>query len=69
MDAGMIAPAETIRIPLDEWLSASTEELDSLRDLPLHTNQQYLVERELMTGDTLIRVRYGVPCITTLEKT
>lgn len=68
VDAGLVAPQQEIRISEEDWVSASTEEIASLSDLPLYANQQYRVEQDLMTGDTLVHVRYRTPCITTLKE-
>lgn len=68
IDAGMVAPAEAITVPLGAWLEASPEDLKRLQNLPLYANQQVSVQEELMSGDVKVRVRYRVPCITTLKE-
>jgi hypothetical protein len=68
IDAGLVAPQEEFRITFDDWLLVSPEDLDSLSKLPLYANQQYRVEKDLRTGDTLVHVRYSTPTITTLEE-
>lgn len=68
IDAGLVAASETVVITRDEWCSASTEELESLSELPLYPNQRYHVEHDIRTGNTLVHVHYRTPCITTLEE-
>lgn len=68
IDAGIDrSEPEEFRISRDAWMDATAEELDSLNDLPLYTNQQVSVSDALF-GDTIVRIRYSTPCITTLKE-
>lgn len=69
IDAGIVptVPEETIRIPVEERLEASREDLDTLNSLPLYANQEVHLEENITTGDLRVVIRYLTPCITTLR--
>lgn len=70
IDAGIVPTVqqEEFRISPEEWLEATSEELGMLHDVPLYANQQVSVSRAMFSGDSLVRIRYSTPCITTLKE-
>jgi len=69
LDAGIVptVPEETIRIPLEERLEASREDLDTLNNLPLYANQEVYLLEDLFSRDLKVVISYRTPCITTLR--
>lgn len=70
IDAGIVptVPEEEFRISLDDWMTATPEDLRWLHDVPLYANQEASVSEELFSGDVKVRIRYHTPCITTLKE-
>ncbi|UVG33835.1 hypothetical protein SEA_SCHIMMELS22_50 [Microbacterium phage Schimmels22] len=68
IDAGIVPEqvVEEFIILREEWLDATPEEVNSLRNLRTYTNQEYSMQEELISGRVRVRLRYSTPCITDL---
>lgn len=68
IDGGVVAEPEVVRITEEQWAAAEWDEIESLRDIHVYPNQQYMLEREFPSGDLVVKLRYSTPCITSLEE-
>lgn len=69
IDAGIVPeqPTEEFVISREAWLDATAEELSWLHDVLLYANQEANVT-PLFSGETVVRIRYSTPCITSLGR-
>ncbi|QZD98640.1 hypothetical protein SEA_JEMERALD_52 [Microbacterium phage Jemerald] len=70
IDAGIVPeqPLEEYIITREQWLAATRDEIEELRNLQLYTNQEYQWLEEVVSGNVKVRLRYSTPCITSLRE-
>lgn len=70
IDAGIVPeqPEEEFTFLKWQWLDASREEIESLRNLRTYTNQEYFMLEGIFSDEVKVRIRYSTPCITSLRE-
>lgn len=70
LDAGIVPEkmTEEFVIPHGEWLEASAEDIQSLRNLKPYVNQEYMTLERWPSDEVIIRIRYSTPCITSMGR-